>query len=370
MPTPPISPELAREALEAFERYGTKTAAAEALGLHVSTFTNRLNRAKIDPAIQESMVAVGTDMVPQLAWAKTKSEDGTSYSVLLKPSTAPEDMLDRIRAAFEGMTPTETVEPPEKVTADLCTVFPLMDVHFGMFAWGRETGDKDYDTKIAADDMRRALEKVLAITPYGEEALLIIGGDFFHMDDQRNETPGSKHKLDVDGRHFKVLDEGIRLVENAIKRIQSRHKRVTVRVLRGNHDIHSHLILTFALAERFRNDFAVAIEKEPRDLFMKQWGTSAIFAHHGDKGKPQQMALYLSDVCPFWSETRHRHLLTGHIHHDSSKDVGPLKWESLRAFCPPDSYAAGMGYASRRALQALTFHKTDGLVLRAMDPID
>lgn len=69
-------------------------------------------------------------------------------------------------------------------------------------------------------------------------------------------------------------------------------------------------------------------------------------------------------------DTRHRYALTGHVHHDQAKDVGGLRWESLRAFCPPDAWAAGMGFAPRRAMQALTFHKRDGLVLRALDPIE
>lgn len=364
----PTDQSLVDDAARLVLEHGSVRAAAKAGGIPRTTMRRRYAKSRIDPAIQDSMTAVGTQMIPQLAWAKTKSTDGTSYSVMLKPDPIQDDVLDRIREAFDGMDHAEPVKGPEKVQADLCTVYPLMDVHFGMFAWGKETGGPNYDTKIAAQDMRGAFEKVLELTPYGDEAVLIIGGDFFHMDDQRNETPVSKHKLDVDGRHFKVLDEGIRMLDYAIQRIQSRHNTVTVRVLRGNHDPHSHLILTFALAERFKSD-TVHVEKEPRDLFMKRWGRSAIFAHHGDKGKPQQMALYLSDVCPFWSDTRHRHLFTGHVHHDSSKDVGPLKWESLRAFCPPDAYAASMGCASRRALQAMTFHKQDGLVLRAMDPV-
>jgi hypothetical protein len=130
------------------------------------------------------------------------------------------------------------------------------------------------------------------------------------------------------------------------------------------------MVLTFALGERYREDHRVTVDKSPRDLFMLQWGRCAIFAHHGDLGKPQQMALYLSDICPFWSATRHRHYLTGHTHHDHAKDLGPLRWESLRAFCPPDAYASSMGYGGRRALQSLTFHKQDGLVLRALDPIE
>jgi DNA repair exonuclease SbcCD nuclease subunit len=254
--------------------------------------------------------------------------------------------------------------------ADLCAVYPLMDAHVGMLAWGRETGAQDYDLEHAAKDMRHAFAKVLAMTPAAQQAVLLIGGDYFHSDDTRAETPANRHKLDVDGRFFKVLDVGIGIIAETVHRLLQKHASVLVRVLRGNHDPHSSMTLNFALAERYRNEPRITVEKEPRDLFMMQWGKCAIFAHHGDKGKPQQMALYLSDVCPFWSQTRHRHYLTGHVHHDQAKDLGPLRFESLRAFCPPDAYAAGMGYGARRALQSITFHKQDGLVLRALDPID
>jgi hypothetical protein len=218
--------------------------------------------------------------------------------------------------------------------------------------------------------MRHAFGKVLALTPAAEQAVLLIGGDYFHSDDTRAETPANRHKLDVDGRFWRVLDVGIGIIAETIHKLLQKHANVLVRVLRGNHDPHSSMTLNFALAERYRNEGRVSVEKDPRDLFMLQWGKCAIFAHHGDKGKPQQMALYLSDVCPFWSQTRHRHYLTGHVHHDQAKDLGPLRYESLRAFCPPDAYAAGMGYGGRRALQSMTFHKMDGLVMRALDPID
>jgi hypothetical protein len=373
MPTPPIPPEKLQEALAAYEAHGNNKDAAESLGLAASTFTGRLNKARsqVDPAVQESMAAIGTELEPALVWAKTKSEDGTSYSVLLKPpQQGVEDILERVKNAFDGLTPAPPVEVPENVMGDLLTVYPLMDVHFGMLAWGRETGDVDYDMGLATADMRHAFAKVSMLTPASEDAVLLIGGDFFHADDNRAETPQSKHKLDVDGRQFKVLECGVALVAEVTDKLLSKHNHVTVRVLRGNHDEHAHMVLTFALAERYREEPRVSVEKTPRDLFMKQWGKCLISAHHGDKAKPQQLTLYLSDVCPYWSETRHRFMFTGHVHHDAAKDIGPLKWESLRAFCPPDSYASGMGYSSRRALQAITFHKQDGLVLRAIDPID
>ena len=369
-------------AVEAFKRTGNVSEAAREFGINHRDFQRLLDRAgftpdvrkdyRLDPAIKDGMQAIGTNMVPALAWAKIPPKDGEiGYSLMLKPEAEPpEAVADRIRAALEGMEPAEPVLAPESVMADLCAVYPLMDAHVGMMAWGRETGSQDYDLGHAAQDMRHAFAKVLALTPAAEQAILLIGGDYFHSDDTRSETPANRHKLDVDGRFWKVLDVGIGIIAETIHRLLQKHASVLVRVLRGNHDPHSSMTLNFALAERYRNDARVTVEKDPRDLFMFQWGKCAIFAHHGDKGKPQQMALYLSDVCPFWSQTRHRHYLTGHVHHDHAKDLGPLRHESLRAFCPPDAYAAGMGYGGRRALQSMTFHKADGLVLRALDPID
>lgn len=371
-----------RRAVEAFKRTGGVSEGARDLGISLRDFQRLLDRAgytpdvrkdyRLDPSIQNGMQAIGTNMVPKLAWAKIPPKDGEiGYSLMLKPEEEPpEAVAQRIREALEGMIAAESVLAPENVMADLCAAYPLMDAHVGMLAWGRETGSQDYDLEHAAQDMRHAFSKVLALTPAAEQAILLIGGDYFHSDDVRAETFASKNKLDVDGRFWRVLDVGIRIIAETIHRLLQKHARVLVRVLRGNHDPHSSLTLSFALSERYRDETRVTVEKDPRDLFMMQWGKCAIFAHHGDKGKPQQMALYLSDVCPFWSQTRHRHYLTGHVHHDHAKDLGPLRYESLRAFCPPDAYAAGMGYGGRRALQSMTFHKVDGLVLRALDPID
>lgn len=353
----------------AYERHGTFSAVAREYGVNESTVRRAIHR--LDPAIKASMDAVGTDMVPQLAWAKVPAKDGEpGYSVLLKPQEADSDTLQRIREAFEGMIPAEPVTPPESVMADLCSLYPVMDAHLGMHAWGRETGGPDYDLKLAQSDMRRAFAKILALTPDSAHGVLVIGGDFFHADDNNAETPAHKHKLDVDGRHHKVLRVGIELVAEVVGLLAAKHESLTVRVLRGNHDPHAHLVLTFALAQRYRENARIEIDQSPRDLFMLQWGRSAIFAHHGDKAKPDRMALYLSDVCDFWSATKHRHLFTGHVHHDNAKDIGPLRFESLRAFCPPDAYAASMGYAARRALQSVTFDRQDGIVLRALDPVE
>ncbi|SFI81097.1 hypothetical protein [Aerobium aerolatum] len=368
------------EALRAVEEHGNVNAAARAMGVPFETLRNRYKKAQqaglhLSGGARNAMQASNLNGAEIAGgYRHVYDDEGKKVETVRwnapKEQIALESTLERLQNAFSDIPRAEPITPPASVLGDLCTVWPVMDLHLGMRAWGDETGSQDYDLSLACEDLRYAFAKVLALTPASKEAVLVLGGDTLHADDDRAETPQSKHKLDVDGRQFKVIDTAIAILSEIIETLLAKHEKLTVRVLRGNHDTNAHMVLTFALAERYQDEPRIVVEKSPRDLFMKQWGRSAIFAHHGDKGKPTQMALYISDVCTFWSETRHRYYLTGHVHHDNAKDIGPLRYESLRAFCPPDSYAAGMGYGARRALQALTFHNHDGLVLRAIDPIE
>lgn len=378
MPTPPLSDEELLRTLEVRARHRTNQDAGEELGLNDSTVSRHVRLARerglhLSEGARQSMHNAGLSGGEiRGGWIHNYDDEGkkTGTTRWTAPDVDAETIIDQIREAFTGIPPAPVISAPDYTTGNLATVYPLMDVHLGLMAWGKETGGPDYDLKIAQADMHYAFGKILTLTPPSDTAILIIGGDFFHADDTNNQTPAHKHTLDVDGRHFKIADTGVSLLSAVVENLLHKHRSVIVRVLRGNHDEHMHVILTFALSERYRDNERVEVEKDPRDLFMRQWGRCLIAAHHGDKAPPERLTLYLSDVCPYWSETRHRHCFTGHIHKDQAKDIGPLKWESLRAFTPPDSYAAGMGYSGRRAMQALTFDKQDGLVLRAMDPIE
>ena len=363
-----MSTEKQREAIDALVRAGgNKQAAARELCISRSAFRDRL--CGVDPAVKAAMGAVGTGIVPTGMWVKTKpTDDAPGYSTYLRPlENTAADIIEEIRTAFDGVQAAPPVTPPVHVSEDLCVLWPLYDVHWGMHAWGLETGGHDYDLKLAERDLLGAFERVLAMTPACAEAVLLVGGDFFHGDDSTNQTPANKHQLDVDGRIFKTIDTAIRALDHVIQQVQAKAQRVTVRVLRGNHDEHSHMYLTFALAERFR-DSRVTVLKDPRDLFMFQWGHASIFAHHGDKMKPEDFVMRMADVCPFWSATRHRYAYTGHKHSLAARRIGGVNWEQLDAFCPPDAY--GSTWTSRRAFKAEVFHKHSGRVLSAHDPLE
>ena len=368
MPAFPLSPEVAREAFEAWQRFGSKAEAARALGIPVETLKSRVNKHKEyqanDPAINASMQAVGTNLIPKLAWAKTKGDDGTSYSVLLKPDPLPDDTLDRIRQAFEGMKPAEPIAPPEYADSDLATIIPIADAHVGLRAWGRETGS-DYNTDIACDRIREWVGRCVAASPSSNQAFIVDVGDLTHANDDTNATPRSKHVLDVDTRHFRTLEMTIAALASAAETALAKFGKVTIVILPGNHNPHAYLAILFALAERYRNEPRITVVKDPGEFWSYKFGKNMLAFHHGDKAKVERLVLYLADEFPeMWGETRFRYLFTGHLHHHKSADVGGVQWEQLRALTEKDAYATSHAYSARAQLQAITLHRTKGEVAR------
>jgi predicted phosphodiesterase len=325
----------------------------------------------IDPAIRESMDAVGTSLVPALAWAKTKNKDGTSYSVLLKPEKAEsESLIDRVTTAFESLEGI-AVPPPVNIDGDHMTVYPLYDMHIGMMAWGRETRGQDFDLKLMKSDLMQSIAKVMKRSPDSDDALIILGGDTIHVNDHFNETPASRHHQDADGRFEKIIDVAIEAISGAIELVAQKHARVKVVVLRGNHDETSHIVLKAALKQRYREtphiSFPVLHGWDKSEIFWLAFGDTLVVAHHGDKMKPERLAMIAADKCPDWSGKTCRVILTGHIHTFKVLDLPGVTHYSLRAFCPPDAYGANFGGV--RGLAAMTFDKQDGLVVSAHDPI-
>lgn len=319
-----------------------------------------------DPAVQEAMRFAGMEAVPHSGWIKRwNTDEGRGESLYFKTEADDVATLDAIVAAFDGLPAAMPVAPPvEAVARDLCTAILIFDAHLGQHSWGRETGE-DYDLRIADRQLRDAVAKVVARAPASEKAVVLVGGDFLHIDDTRSETPANRHKLDADGRYSKVVDTAIEALVYCIEAAAARNNQVDVRVLRGNHDEHSHVAIRVGLAQRYRDDERVNVITDYSDFYCLEWGRCFVVAHHGDKGKPERLALMMADRWPeTWGRTRYRYFWTGHVHHDRAKDVGGVQWESFRAVAARDAYAASHGFSGTRTLQAVTLDKHYGEVGR------
>jgi hypothetical protein len=378
MATPPVPDEILRQTYESFiENNSNQTHTAKALGISRESVQRRVRQfiekgLHLSDGGREAMSLTNLNGVEIAGgYRHVYDDEGKKVETVRwnapKQEMALETVLERAAAAFSDIPKAPPIPAPKLAQSDLLTLYPIYDAHVGMRAWAEETGYDDYDLRLAVSDLHHAIGKVMALSPDSEEAIVLIGGDFFHGDDDTNQTPKSRNPLDVDGRHFKVLDTGIEVTAAIIERAASKHKKVTVRVLRGNHDPHSHMVLTLALSQRYRDSKRIVVEKSPRDIFMYQWGKCLIAGHHGDKQKPERLAMILAEICPFWTASPYRIVFTGHNHSLKSEDFPGISWEQLRAFCPPDAF--GAQFAPRRAIHAITFNKNSGISTRTQDPI-
>lgn len=354
-----------KEAQEAYEQHGSQRKAAAALGISKSALNNRLKAAErwqkqfedsgaIPPShnIKGVSALIGPDGEVKAQWVKTVNGPNT------------EDMIERIKEAFEDLPAADPTPAPPHKAKDLLTLYPIADAHIGMLAWGAETGE-DYDTKKATQRLINWLGQAVEASAPSETAIILDVGDLTHADDHTNQTPASKHVLDVDSRHYRTIDVTISTLVTAVKLALKKHKRVIVRILPGNHNRESYIAIMFALYEHFRNEPRVEVEKQPGKYFTYQFGKNMICAHHGDGVKAERLVNFLADTyAPIWGQTQHRFLWTGHLHHHKSADIGGMQWEQLRALTAKDAYSVGHAYCARAQLQAVTYHKEKGEVGR------
>lgn len=332
--------------------------AADTLAITYGAAKNRWQRAQkwveADPSAQAAATAAGANVMPHSYWIK---KDGVSAYFQTPRADESESLIDRVAEAFRDI-PAYEADPVTITHSDILSAYCLFDAHIGMRAWGRETGSDDYDLNLAERDIKSAFTRLSARAVDGGEAVLIVGGDTLHSDSNENVTPASKHPLDVDGRQRLVVEVAIRSIAWAIEHLATRHERVTVKVHRGNHDIVSHLILAFALKERYRDTSRIVVDMSETDWFWKQWGKVALFTTHGDRGGPERFIGKMADICPFWSAAPHRIAISGHIHKMQSSRIHGAMWYSVDAFCPSDEY--GSQFAGRRGLTMMQLDKEHG----------
>lgn len=285
-------------------------------------------------------------------WIKTRAGAGEGLVEALQDAFA----------AFAGAAPVAPV--PALAEDDLLTVYPLPDLHLGMYAWGRETG-ADYDVEAAVAHATAAVSALVAQSRPSGTAVILGLGDYFHANDAKNATPGSGHLLDVDGRWPKVFAAGAKLATALVDIVARKHREVEVVFLPGNHDPDAAVSLTVALALFYGANPRVTVHQEPGVAWYRRFGKVLLGATHGHTMKPDRMAMMLAaDRAADWGETEHRHVFFGHIHHETAKEVGPVRCESFASPAARDAWNAAGGYRAGRALSALTFHREAGEIGR------
>ena len=388
MPTPPLSRDLAQEAVSALEEHGTQVAAAQALGISRGTLQGRLAAASrygmngfkpVPEGFEISQISHGPNgdfvkMRPEgapsvppdglvLKGASVLSRDGKEVVRWDKYGTDGElsdtALTNAVRGAFEDYSLTYDTHPFYETRSDLLTVIPLADWHVGLLAWEEETGG-NYDLHIAKDVLTRAIGDLIEATPPSGKCLILGLGDLLHFDGYEPRTERSGNVLDTDSRYPKVLRAALQLVKFTIDKALTRHETVDVRIMQGNHDTRAALAVAIALAEGYDRHPRVTVNDSPSYIWFERYGKVLLGATHGDKARMADMPLLMAvDRPEDWAASTRRRVFTGHIHHERVREIGGVVVESLRSPVAKDAYHSFEGYRAGRSVYAYTFW-TDG----------
>lgn len=394
MAPPRMSDDLLEETVKAFlANNENQTHTAHALGVSRSTLQWRLAKAaekgmlgtrSVLPGfkIKQTSEQLGPDGEVQKQWVK-QAPAGEEFTVpeghVVKGVSALTDahgnviqqwvktrvddstvVLDAIREVFDGYSAPAILPAPSETSADLLTVYPIADLHLGMYTWAQETG-ANYDLDTAAELLESSLCDLVMRAAPSETALVLDLGDYFHADNSQNRTTRSGNPLDVDTRYAKVVRVGVELIVRCIELALQKHERVVYRKLPGNHDDETSLMLAVALSAWFRKHERVTIDTDPSRFFKYRHGQCLIAATHGDMLKMGDMAGYMAAQWPKdWGETVYRYAYTGHVHSERVKTAHGVRLESFNTIAAKDAWSAGMGFTSPRNMVAITLDKVRG----------
>jgi len=300
----------------------------------------------------------------QLSHGWVKNDTGSHFYSVERPRDDPKKLSEALIDGLSGMPRAVDTGAPDNASDDLLAVLPIFDAHIGMLAREGATG-ASWDRKSALERVSSGVARMVASAPVCGEALIIFGGDTSHTDNKEAVTPRGRNPLDADGSYFEIVASTIGAIKIAVDIALRKFSRVRVRVLRGNHDEHVHVALTLAAAEHYRDHIRVIVEQSESDYLAYEFGANFIMAHHGDKAKPESLTMFAADqYAPMWGRTKHRLILSGHIHHEKRKDVGGATVESMRSLARRDDYAVSHGYVGRSTTYLIILHRVDGEILR------
>jgi hypothetical protein len=367
-----------RESLQVWEDCGRNSAKAAAiLGISQSTMRDYVSITKNNAAaagysenwdarrhVPEGEIVIGRSIYTttdegEKAWLKTKR-------------TMTEAARDKALQGFvdglvKGLPKYKAKAKPKSKKFDTETLPTIVigDAHFGMRADARETKARDYDTKIASNDMLDAIEYLVDAAPASEQALLVNVGDFIHANGSGGTTFAGT-KLDVDTRIEVVLETAAQTFMFAVDKILSKHKNLTIIMARGNHDSDTAIALALILKFYYSKEPRVNI-LDPHGFFHTlQFGKNLLAIHHGDKVRAAKLGAILPKMLPEqWSATVYRKWLVGHIHHQNAIETdNGVFVEAFGTLAPPDSWHAGAGYGASSVMNQVVFHRDGGEVLR------
>lgn len=347
-----------------FEALGTVRGVARQMGIEPKSVRFHLKKL----GIQRPMVAPICD-TPDLQVVKRTSTlldpDGNIKQQWVIAETDKEQMLQAFQKSLEALLApirglaTRTAAP-RKCDPSKMALYIDGDPHFGQHAWHQETGS-DWDLSIAERVTVGATRLLMDRAPCTEDAVIVSVGDTSHADSARAMTPQSGNLLDVDSRFNRVFWTILRSYKTMVEVALTKHKRVKVLIVPGNHDPTVSHMIAIALHQYYSNERRVDVDVSPTARRYFRFGNNLVGVTHGDKQKRARLpGMMATERREDWGATEFKFWFLGHIHHLVREDLDRVHMEHMRTMASEDAWHAEAGYLSLKDKRVIVLHKSFG----------
>lgn len=304
-------------------------------------------------------------------WSSTDGKRRALVKLWLKPKII-QPVEQAIKELIKELPKHKPCYAPGINTIDntLLLEISLFDVHFGMLAWDKETGN-DYDIEIAEELYVNTVQKILSrVTSFNIGKIVFpIGNDFFHINNPEGLTPKARNFLDVDSRLPKIYKAGKMAIIKAIDYCLG-IAPVNVIWVPGNHDPETSFFLVDAIKEHYSTTDRVDVDDSPKARKYVHWGKCLIGFTHGDEEPYRDLpSIMAGEVKDLWAASEYREWHLGHFH--KKKQMTYVTGDSyqgvtvriLQSISGIDNWHYRKGYINKyRAGEAFLWDLEEGMI--------
>lgn len=277
------------------------------------------------------------------------------------------DIAAAIKEMVKDVEPIAEVDRVEVNTVDdVANLYLCNDLHIGALMDKSETGDRNWDRKVAMQTIKASIDYLVDNSPATKVAYVVDLGDLLEIDNFKNATPKSGNILDVDGRYSKIFVVALEAMTYMVEKALTKHDQVKFLNISGNHDgVSGHAVRAYVNAW-FMDNPRVSVEDTALDIKYLQFGSTLLGFAHGDGLNMRDAGEVMAcDNEGVFSQTINRYFHFGHNHKDSVYDGRLCRSESHRNLSPLNNWAAHKGYRRQAGtMKCISYHKDFGEISR------
>ena len=378
----PFATERQRQIINAVITYGSQSKAAKALNVNQRTLERSLQTVKRAAAKRGwSPDHDMTHSVPDTHVAKGIStlyaDDGSVKQQWVKSDLKKESQEAALQAFAEGLIqelPKYKPLPSKPMTElpEYLTAFVIGDAHIGMKVTKERNGDSDWNLEIAERVTVGAIEKLIHASGGSDTALMIDLGDFGHSDSLHNTTSSGQTHMDMDGDYGDSVAAQVRVYRRSIDLLLASYNKVILMMVRGNHNSSTSRCMNIMLQAFYENEPRVEVMPNAMKFQHVTYGNNLLTTHHGDKMAPKRAFEYIvGSLSELWGSCKHRYCLMGHIHHETSVELGGMLFSTFQALPASDAWHVDSGFSgAKRTMSSIVYCKQFGEIQRHKVGID